>query len=224
MKSFLFGAFIEYLSLDHGGARWRTATALLVSNALVIVGALVLHWSFGVVVFLYWAENLVIGVLQVLKMAVHAGRYRLWREFFSTASFFAVHFGGFALGQGFFMVLLANKTGSGDALFDELARALSPRSSGLSMFLEGLWPPFLLATLSHLYSFWKHTVVRSSPKPMMALMFEPYGRVFVMQFTVVGGFWLINTFTDKGLGPLVLMMVAKTAFDFSGHFKQHAND
>ncbi len=65
MKSFLFGAFIEYLSLDRGGARWRTATALLVSNVLFIFGALFFHWSFGVVVFLYWAENLVIGALQV---------------------------------------------------------------------------------------------------------------------------------------------------------------
>lgn len=224
MKSFLFGAFIEYLSLDRGGARWRTATALLVSNALVIVGALFFHWSFGVVMFLYWAENLVIGALQVLKMAVSAKRSRRWKEFFSMAPFFTVHFGGFTVGQGIFMMMLAGQTGSRDALLDELSRALDPRASSLTTFLEGLWPPFLLAALSHLYSFWKHTVRGTSAKPMMDLMFEPYGRIFVMQFTVLGGFWVINTFTDKGLGPLLLMMAVKTVFDFSGHFKQHAND
>lgn len=102
--------------------------------------------------------------------------------------------------------------------------ALSPAEWSLGSFLEGLLPPLGLATLSHLYSFWKHTVRGASSKSVQTLMHEPYGRIFVMQFTVVGGFWFINTFTDKGLGPLVLMMVAKTVFDFSGHFKQHAND
>lgn len=224
VKSFLFGAFIEYLSLDRGGARWRTATALLVSNALVIVGALFFHWPFGVVMFLYWAENLVIGALQVARMLLRALRYREWKEFFSTAPFFTFHFGLFAVGQGVFMAVLAGSTGSGDVLLDELAHALSPRSWGLSEFLEGLWPPFLFATLSHLYSFWKHSVRGGSQKTMWTLMFEPYGRVFVMQVTVVFGWWLVNAFTDRGLGPLILMMVAKTAFDFSAHFKQHAND
>lgn len=224
MKSFLFGAFIEYLSLDRGGARWRTATALLVSNALVIVGALFFHWSFGIVVFLYWAENIIIGVLQVVKMAFRAVRAREWFSFVFTAPFFTFHFGFFTLIQGFFMMVLAGMTGTGTSIVDEVKLALSPAEWSLGSFLEGLWPPLGLATLSHLYSFWKHTVRGASSKSVQTLMHEPYGRIFVMQFTVVGGFWFINTFTDKGLGPLVLMMVAKTVFDFSGHFKQHAND
>lgn len=220
MKSFLLGAFIEYLSLDHEGARWRTATALLLSNVLVIVGAVVFHWSFGAVLFLYWAENLIIGGLQVLKMLFRAVRSRDWRGFFQTAPFFTVHFGGFTIGQGVFMSILAGQTGT--SLFDEVAAALTPPESPAA-FLEGLWPPLLLATLSHLYSFWKHTVQGASPKGMMELMFEPYGRIVVMQVTVLGGAWVINTFTDRGLGPLLLMMVARTAVDFSAHFKQHSD-
>lgn len=224
MKSFLFGAFIEYLSLDRSGARWRTATALLVSNALVIAGAVFLHWAFGVVMFLYWAENLVIGALQVLRMLFRAARHREWGAFVSNAPFFMFHFGMFAVVQGVFMVMLANSTGSADALSGEVLRAMSPTSAGLSGFLEGLWPPFLLATLSHGYSFWKYVVRGASEKPIFDLMFEPYGRVFVMQVTVVAGGWLVNTFTDRGLGPLLLMMVAKTVFDFVAHFNQHADD
>ena len=40
---------------------------------------------------------------------------------------------------------------------------------------------------------------------------------------LLGG-WLTGTFTDGGLGPLLLLMGAKTVLDFIGHFKQHAND
>ena len=153
-----------------------------------------------------------------------AVRAREWFGFIFTAPFFTFHFGFFCLIQGFFMMLLAGMTGTGTSIVDEVKAALSPADWSVSSFLEGLWPPLLLATCSHLYSFWKHTVRGGSSKPMQGLMHEPYGRIFVMQFTVVGGFWLTNTFTDRGLGPLLLMMGAKTVFDFMGHFKQHAND
>ena len=224
MKSFLLGVFIEYLSLDRGGARWRTATALLLSNVLFIVGALFFHWSFGVVVFLYWAENLVIGALQVARMLVRAVRFREWGEFFKTAPFFSFHFGAFTVGQGLFMGMLISKTGTSEALLVELHRALDPMAMVLHTFLAGLWPPFLHSALSHLYSFWKHSVRGASATPISTLMFEPYGRVAVMQVTVLLGGWLTGTFTDGGLGPLLLLMGAKTVLDFIGHFKQHAND
>ena len=44
--------------------------ALLATNALPLVGVLFFEWNAFLLVLLYWAENVVVGFYNVLKMAM----------------------------------------------------------------------------------------------------------------------------------------------------------
>jgi hypothetical protein len=56
-------AFLEYFS------QYRSsALALIIANLIPLVGVLFWHWDAFEIVALYWAENVVIGAINVLKM------------------------------------------------------------------------------------------------------------------------------------------------------------
>jgi len=46
--------------------------ALIVMNMIPLVGVLKFGWDAGTIVFLYWLENVVIGLLNIPKMPVVA--------------------------------------------------------------------------------------------------------------------------------------------------------
>ena len=79
--------------------------ALLAANAVPLFGVVFLGWDAFYVVMLYWAENVVIGFYNVLKIALaaaphpaaHAGKLFL-------IPFFMVHYGGFTAVHGFFVL------------------------------------------------------------------------------------------------------------------------
>jgi hypothetical protein len=229
MKSVLLDATIEWLSLDRDEPRWRTAVALLLSNALVIAGVLLLHWPPGTVMFLYWAENVVVGGFTLLKMLTRALRWdmkieaseRLAIGFHGPFLFF--HFGLFTAVHLVFLMPMANEVNGSDALPQAIGAALSsPSTWTWSDFVEGLWPPVLLSVASHGYSYWKHTVQGYSRKRISDLFWEPYPRVAVMHLTVLGGFMLFTKLGWWGVpGPLVLLMVLKTVVDLGSHLAQH---
>jgi len=83
--------------------------ALVIANALPLVGVLLLGWTVFPLVLLYWLENLVVGGFNVAKLLLAQPRqpvYRLGRVF--LIPFFVVHFGGFTYIHG---VLVVARTG-----------------------------------------------------------------------------------------------------------------
>ncbi|MDX2012024.1 MAG: DUF6498-containing protein [Myxococcaceae bacterium] len=229
MKSVLLDAAIEFLSLDRDEPRWRTAVALVAANALLIAGVLVLHWPPGTVMFLYWAENVVVGGFTLLKMVTQAVRWdmriptseRLSIAFNGPFLFF--HFGLFTGVHLVFLMPMANEVNGSDALPRALEAAFtSPSTWTWHDFVEGLWPPFLMSVASHGYSYWKHTVRAYSRKPISELFWEPYPRVAVMHLTVLGGFMLFTKLGWWGVpGPLLVLMVLKTVVDLASHVALH---
>jgi hypothetical protein len=206
-----------------GGRRMRISVPLLIAgNVPPLFCVLFLDWSVGDIVLLYWLENVIIGVINVLRIAtadapiaqddgtpaVGAGLARK----LSLAGFFVVHYGIFCLVHGGFVVSIFG----GDVL-----GIANPGLSDLAYFMLNDWVMLLAAlglALSHLLSFLLNFIGggeyrRASPDQMMI---RPYGRVMVVHvFIFVGGF-----LTRGHAAPVVVLIafiMLKTAFDVGMH-------
>jgi hypothetical protein len=74
--------------------------ALTVANLVPLFGVVFLDWDAAAIVLLYWLENLIIGLLNVLRMIlvkVESPSKRFQKLF--MIPFFCVHFGGFCAVQ-----------------------------------------------------------------------------------------------------------------------------
>lgn len=195
--------------------------ALLLVNLLPIAGVLFFGWRVFDLLLLYWAESVLIGLLNVPKMWIavdHVG---------GTAGptpgkvglsfFFLVHYMGFMAGHAAFMTLMT----AGDSLFDVdmqevpgiILGTLGERSTVLG----------LLALLgSHLVSFFLTFIGRREylTTSVGKVMFSPYPRVMVMQFAIVlGGFFVM--LLDLPGGVLAILVIGKIILDVHAHLKEH---
>ena len=55
------------------GSSYGAVVALLVANAVPLIGVLFLGWNVWTILTIYWLENGVVGVFNVLKMSKAAG-------------------------------------------------------------------------------------------------------------------------------------------------------
>jgi hypothetical protein len=147
--------------------------ALMAANLLPLAGVILWGWQVGDVVFLYWAENLVIGAFCVLRMLTSAcetegdpvyvliGRLGL-------AAFFSVHYGGFCFVHGSFLGHLFPPSGIAPSYdpWDVLRELLRNVPARLAM---------LAIAASHGYSFVANYLVGGERYPTAAgdLMTRP---------------------------------------------------
>src|SRR5882672_10492559 len=79
--------------------------ALVAANLVPLVGVFVFHWEVFPLLFLFWMENVVVGVSNVLKMLFAAPSDPVrWAAKLFIIPFFCVHYGGFALVHGVFVI------------------------------------------------------------------------------------------------------------------------
>ena len=203
--------------------------ALLAANSIPLAGVIVLGWDVFSIVLLYWAENLVIGFYNVLKMAfvkVEHPRDHLAKLFYIP--FFCVHFGGFTAAHGLF-VLLIFKKGSGEfmsenpwpcffvflqLLFNVIKQVYTIIPTDMKFALLGL---FLSHGISFIYNyFFKGECEREN---MRSLMGKPYIRVVVLHVTVlVGGF--LSMAMGEPVAILFVLVVLKTVLDVNFHLRE----
>lgn len=189
-----------------------SSAALVLANLVPLAGVLLGLWSVAEIMILFWAENVVIGLFNLLRMAtVLLGRRE--RELLVLMPFFAVHYGGFAAVHGLFVMHLFGAPEFAD-FAGVPALLLSP--AGL------LWPLLALAA-SHGLSFalnflgageWR----RIEPN---ALMFQPYGRVIVLHLVIIAG-GAIALALGAPIGALALLVLLKIGADLLAHRREHA--
>ncbi|MFC1781423.1 DUF6498-containing protein [Planctomycetota bacterium] len=205
--------------------------ALLAANMVPLYGVLMLGWSAFYIVLLYWAENLVIGFYNILKIAFvkvahpieHLGKLFM-------IPFFAVHYGGFTAVHGFFILAIFSKGEQGPPMGDES------------------WPCFFVF-LQMLLNVFKHIILTIPPAVRLAvlslfashgvsfvynylikgeyaktnpgnLMGQPYARVVVMHITILAGGFLLMA-TDSPAALLLLLIGIKTIMDVKLHLHEH---
>jgi uncharacterized protein DUF6498 len=195
------------------------AVAVLVAANLVpLIGVLFWGWDVATILIAYWLENGVIGLLNIPKIMLAARDTPVIGPV--LAGFFALHYGGFWIGHGFFVFIIVGMA--------------SPR--GPLGFITGLVDPIgnvardpqvlaiaLLLLISHGVSFLfnylgRREYLNTSP---MKQMFQPYGRLVILHVTILTGSFLVI-----GLGQPValvaLLVILKTGVDLLFHLREHA--
>jgi hypothetical protein len=181
--------------------------ALIAANLVPLIGVLLGGWKLAEVMVLFWAESAVIGFYTLLKMAV-VGK---WLVAFSGL-FFVGHFGGFMAVHFLFIYEMfvrgINARGPGPGAIEALSHLFTP-----------LWPALLALFVSHGISFVLNFLARREYQrtTVSRLMAAPYGRIVMMQFTLIFGGWVVMWLKNP-LPALVLLIVLKVAADLRAHF------
>lgn len=182
---------------------------IIISNLIPVYGVWFLGWSAVEVFIVYALETLIIGLLTVLKLliATFARKTDTWHNQGSTSQvsglffivFFVLHFGIFAAVQ--------------TAIFSGVA-GINPPGKGALYFFFHWWEyinediAWMLGgfIISYLARDFVPFIMKGDYKsvPMMILMFQPYGRILVQQFTVILG----SMFLTFQLGKVFMLVFA----------------
>lgn len=186
--------------------------ALLAANTVPLVGVLFLGWDLSSVMVLFWAESAVIAFYTALKMAF-VGNIAA----FFAVPFFVGHFGGFMAGH-FLLIYMLFIRGTGTAPEPAVLETLR-------VIFTPLVIPIAALFISHGISFVTNFIGRReyAATTMAALMTAPYNRIIVMQLALIFGGWIILLLKSP-IPALAVLVLVKTALDFSAHRTEHGRD
>jgi hypothetical protein len=203
--------------------------ALVAANLVPLGGVAFLGWRIADVVFLYWVENLVIGWMNVLRIAtaqpeklvrprVAGTGLRPWELGVAKAflaGFFIVHYGGFCAAHG---AVLADFFPARDASGQDL-----PAEVRVADLLADPWLLAAIAALfaSHLVSYLRNYLYRGEYRRVNValLMMRPYGRIFVTHLFIFAGALALEGL-ESPLAAMVAFVAIKTAIDFHMHRRE----
>jgi hypothetical protein len=194
--------------------RFKTsALALILANLVPLFGVLALGWNAAALVVFYWAENLVVGFFNILRMKRAQGplgsiRMTLNRRPVTEASrtalilFFVVHYGFFTLGHGIFVLAVFGRQ------FEGSLRELGTAALGLAV--------------SHGISYRKNFIGQGEYRKVSfaALFWQPYSRVIVMHMTIILGGALAQA-SGSPVPALAFMVSLKNLIDLASHLAEH---
>jgi Family of unknown function (DUF6498) len=194
----------------------RSDYFLIAANLVPVVGALFFNWDAKAIFLVYCLETIIIGILNLVKMGIVTAvrKTDTWYNQGSSTKqsglffmfFFLIHYGLFVTVQ---MGLFFGASGIGDG-------------SNITVFnFFYKWPQLItndsiimLAAFAISYGLKMiYDFIRSGEYktiPMMVLMFQPYGRIFVQQFTVIVG----SIFLSFGAGKIFVIVFAAVKIFF----------
>ena len=215
-----------------------SAVILVLANLVPLAGVILLDWRVFDVLILYWAENVVIGIVNVLRMVsarpnlgiLDMAEERSGLQFSDTQRaqvkqftsgfrfflipFFVVHYGMFCFGHYTAVVSLFGDTeGPGVALGVPLGE----------VWQSPLWMGVIAIAISHLLSFYFNFIGRGEYQRTthIQLMQRPYGRIIVLHLSVIAGGFLVTLLGDPTWMLLVLIAL-KTAIDLRMHERERS--
>jgi hypothetical protein len=229
-------------------SRYRpSAWALVLANIAPLFGVIVLGWEAFDVVALYWAENVIIGAVNVLKIItcnpdlermdwanlVGPGKQGELQKLLQEggaggkanmaihgAKLLMVPF--FAVHYGMFCFVHGTfvivMLGPGGMFRDPFDQI--GQMIQLAKENHLFWAIAALAA-SHFYSFFYNYLGHGENRRTLPiiLMFQPYARVVVLHIAILfGGFVAMGL--GSGMGLLVLLIVGKTILDLNFHFRE----
>ena len=186
--------------------------AIILGNLLPVFGVLLLGWDAGMILILYWIENLIVGAYTLPRILMSEGPPPTDDSVIGgtplaarigTALFFIVHYGGFWLGHGVIAFLLAGEISSGTP---------SPTDDGW-----GFWLAVAAMVIFQGVQFWQSWI---KPRAWRTAtpggeMFRPYGRVFVLHLTVLLGAFGLHA-VGAPTWTMLLLCLGKMALELGG--------
>jgi Family of unknown function (DUF6498) len=208
------------------GSSVGALVALIVANLIPLAGVLFLGWSVWQILIIYWLENGIVGIINVLKMQraqgttdpltvtyTINGRPAAGQAKAVLIPFFCLHYGIFWAVHGVFVLTLpvfgAAATG-GESSF-----GTTPDPGVLVVAVIAL-------SISHGLSFLLNFIgggeyKRVSPAAQMS---KPYGRLVVLHVTIIFGAIAISM-TGAAVAALAILVVLKIALDVGLHLAEH---
>ena len=208
------------------GSSVSALVALIVANLIPLAGVLFLGWSVWQILIIYWLENGIVGVFNVLKMLraqgtadpltvtyTINGRPATDESRAALIPFFCLHYGIFWAVHGVFVLTLplfgATATG-GESSF-----GTTPDPAVLVVAVIAL---VISHGLSYLFNFiGGGEYKRVSPAGQM---FKPYGRLVVLHVTIIFGAMAISI-TGAAITALAILVILKIALDIGLHLAEH---
>lgn len=180
---------------------------LIAANLVPVVGVLVWQWDVFAILFLFWCENVAIGIFGIARTAVVGWRVQKFGALF-LAAFFSLHYGGFMFGHLMVLISLFGNDMGVKELFLSLDR--------------WTWAAIAALLFSHAWSFVQNFLGEreyNSLRPIGA-MSMPYKRMAITHVALIlGGFLL--TGLDEPLAGLLLLLGMKIALDVIFHRREH---
>jgi hypothetical protein len=200
--------------------------ALVVANLVPLMGVLFFGWNVWMILIVYWLENGVVGVFNVLKMLKAQGPMAgstsmkvngIPATSMSRAAlipFFVVHYGIFWLVHGIFVwTLPVFGTMEVETASTDLTTGFDPITIPLAV---------LVLAISHGVSYWFNFIkggeyLRTSVAAQMA---APYGRLVVLHVTIIVG-GLAISMTGAPAAAVAILVALKTVLDVGFHLAEH---
>ena len=216
--------------------RRASSLVLILANLIPLAGVFLFQWDVLAILLLYWAESVIIGVLNVARMVscksdnvLHGMLPQLAgqpvpEEFskniprvagaalkFFLIPFFIVHYGMFCFGH--LMAVLGIFSGTG--------MSLHAGTSLTELWQTSFWIGVAAIAGSHLFSFFTNFIGGGEYQRanLVLLMHRPYGRIVAMHVAIVFGAGLL-IWLGSPLPMLLILIVAKTILDMRLHEKE----
>jgi hypothetical protein len=209
--------------------RNASSLALILANLVPLGGVLLLDWQVYDVVMLYWAENVVIGIINILRMARCKGGLLLPAKaeqqiglsltetqatklslitgglIFFLIPFFVFHYGMFCYGH---LMAITAIFGDGPSSVMAIAKGWEP----------AFWLAIAAIFASHLISFGLNFIGAGEYRRtnLRQLMQRPYGRIVALHLAVIFGAALIM-WLGSPVYMLVVLVIIKIAIDLKMH-------
>jgi hypothetical protein len=207
-----------------GSSIWAVV-ALVVANLIPLIGVLFFGWSVWNILVIYWLENGIVGLINVLKMSVATGdevtpgvtfmvngRPATSATKMGLIPFFIVHYGIFWFVHGIFVLTLP-------AFFSLMS------DDGMTLDLGPVVFAAVGLAISHGLSFWWNFLHGGEYRrtAAAALMFAPYKRLVALHITIIFGAFAVM-FTGAPAAAVAVLVAIKTAIDLGLHLAEHRGE
>lgn len=193
-----------------------SSISLIGANIIPIAGVIFLDWKVLDIMLIFWMENVVIGVITVLKMLTILMQEKTLETTF-LIPFFTIHYGLFCVAHVVFIFALF-----GREVTDNIELFVNhPIVASQTVILPGLLYSVLALFLSHFISFLVNFLGRKEYQKTstIKLMASPYVRIFILQATIIFGGWAVMA-TGEKTPALILLVIIKIFIDLKAHQKE----
>jgi hypothetical protein len=184
--------------------------AAVASAVLIATGVLFFNWPVFTVLAFYWIENVIIGGLNLVRMAVAGARSGQAVNGLFLCGFFIVHYGLFCLAHAYFITSLFGSDVVGDHFMFDPALTLFARVASNEIGVIALLAITVSAATDTVQ--WIISAEAADRADPQRVMFAPYGRIVVLHIVLLGGGFLLQLLHAPAIAAL-LLVGAKLASD-----------
>jgi len=144
-------------------------------------------WQEFLIIFLFWIENLIIGIFNVVKILLARGKDSTTSAKLFAAPFFLIHYGGFCAGHGVFVISVFGRWANADLKnFHNFIQEIFIDEKAVYAVIA----LFFSHGLSLIYNY----VLKGEHKlaTVNKVMMAPYPRIVVLHLTIIFGALLVS--------------------------------